>query len=343
VFNPAFISIQGKQYLVVRVDERISDQPKCNNAEVKGMKHLRVPYVHLDNCVGIGTSLVQVPSSFDPDNESILPDSARIHPTDLAGPELMLCFISHLRLADVNGNAVAVRTDSLVFPSDPFTQFGCEDPRATTLEDLHIVTFNGIGRFGATGWAAAISSNGAVERKWMLFGPDHKHCALFPGRIKGRYIVLTRPLTRSTVSCDGIWVQTSPDLVNWGSPCPLILPRPKCWDSVRVGPGASPLRIPNGWLLLYYGVDQQFSYHIGAALLEHEEPQRVIARANVPVLSPCLPWERNGRRADTVFGCGAQLLEDGGTVRIYYGAADTHIGAADLKLKDLNKVLKPIQ
>ena len=176
----------------------------------------------------------------------------------------------------------------------------------------------------------------------MLLGPDHKHCALFPSRINDNYIMLTRPLTRSTVSCEGIWITKSPDLEFWSSPKPLLLPRPNMWDSIRVGPATSPLMLPDGWLLLYYGVDNSHSYHLGAALLSSTNPLRVIARTATPILSPILEWERNGRRADTVFPCGAQFFCNNNKIRIYYGAADMYVGAADLNVPSLMAELKEI-
>jgi predicted GH43/DUF377 family glycosyl hydrolase len=113
------------------------------------------------------------------------------------------------------------------------------------------------------------------------------------------------------------------------------------WDSIRVGPGPSPILLPTGWLLLYYGVDRQQCYHLGAAILDCADPAKVVARSSVPVLSPILPWERNGRRADTIFACGSQLLPGNEIIRIFYGATDMFIGAADLRIKDLEKVLVP--
>jgi predicted GH43/DUF377 family glycosyl hydrolase len=81
------------------------------------------------------------------------------------------------------------------------------------------------------------------------------------------------------------------------------------------------------------------SYHVGAALLDRSNPTIVLARSSTPVLSPLLIWERTGRRADTVFPCGLEILRGMEYLRLYYGAADTSIGAADVRLDALLETL----
>lgn len=333
--NPAFIEIDGKPSLVVRIDERpLSNESKaqvcCSN-----FKSLSVAYLKFNQPDFLGICQIQVPPLYDPYRESVLPESVRHNANGASGPDLLLSFISHLRIAEIHDNSIVMSETPAIFPFNHFSQFGCEDPRATTLDDKHFVTFNAIGKFGGTAWLASISSTNESAIMRMLLGPDHKHCALFPSRIRDKYIMLTRPLTRSTVSCEAIWITDSPDLEYWSSPTPLLLPRPNMWDAVRVGPATSPLMLPEGWLLFYYGVDNTHSYHLGAALLNTTNPLRVLARTATPILSPILEWERNGRRADTLFPCGAQFLRNNNTIRIYYGAADMYVGAADLNVSSL--------
>ena len=254
---------------------------------------------------------------------------------------LYLTFMSHLRIGRIVGNTVVIDPSPAIFPSDRFSQYGCEDPRAVNLDGIPYATFGAIGQYGATGWLAELSETGSVHSKHMILGPDHKHCALFPSRVGNKYILVTRPLTRSTISRESVWILCSKDLKNWGTPLPLLEPRAHMWDCVRVGPGPSPILLPSGWLLLYYGVDSDYCYHLGVALLDRSDPTQVVARSAYPILSPVLPWERNGRRADTVFSGGINLLADGATMRIYYGASDTYIGAADISISALDQALVP--
>ena len=98
-----------------------------------------------------------------------------------------------------------------------------------------------------------------------------------------------------------------------------------------------PIRTNEGWLAIYHGVDRTcngYIYRLGVMLLDLEDPSRIIARGGMPVLWPDRPYEMQGRVPNVTFGCNA-LLEPDGTVRIYYGAADTCVGLATAKLDDL--------
>ena len=237
---------------------------------------------------------------------------------------------------DLNGIQPRISDKPIVFPDDVFNEYGCEDPRATILEGRPVVTYTAVSRFGTTIWFARLGNDYSFQDKTILLGPDHKHSALFPEKIGNYYYMLSRPLSRTYIRSSGAWLFRSTDLISWSMPFPILMPRPNMWDSIRVGPSASPLLTPHGWLFLYYGVDNEDSYHVGAALLDKIDPYKVIARSNIPILSPLLDWERMGRRADTVFSCGYEVLnnkED--TIRIYYGAADTYIGSAEISVSFL--------
>ena len=339
VLNPTFIAIEGRRYLIVRIDERpvaVSEQSRNMTRE-----SFKIPIARVDTACGSRIQVVEaeVPESYNPEKEPILPKSVRHAVQDKGGPDLLLSYLSSLRCVRLLGTKHAVDSKPLAFPDNEFSQFGCEDPRATLLEGQPVLTYTSVGRFGATAWFARLTEQCALRGKTMLLGPDHKHCALFPEKIGQAYCMLSRPLTRLYIQSNGIWVYKSPDLLHWGEACPILLPRQAQWDSVRVGPCMSPLETSEGWLLFYFGVDSEDSYHVGAALLDRNDPSRVIGRAGVPILSPILDWERVGRRADTVFPCGAEFSTEKDSVRLYYGAADTCIGAANLSLSTLWNVL----
>ena len=250
-------------------------------------------------------------------------------------------YVSHLRIAELSDGIAKVEGSPLIYPDDDFSEFGCEDPRAVILEDTLLVTCTALSQYGATSWLARLDMDGKLQDKKMLLGPDHKHPTLFPEKIRDSYCMLSRPLVRTYIRSNGTWMHRSHDLIHWGSPSPVLMPRDDMWDSVRVGPCASPIPIKMGWLLFYYGVDSENSYHVGAAILARENPAHVISRTPIPLLSPVLEWERNGRRADAVFSCGFEYLEEVETFRLYYGAADTSIGSADIKTSVLYDALAP--
>jgi len=333
VLNPAFVSLDDRRYLVVRVDER----PLISASNHKGAS--KDPSSTLVARVNIVSSELEfydvaTPESYSPEKEPILPEKVRLAEVGSRRPDLLLSFISHLRVVELDGPQPLVRSAPDVFPTDEFSEYGCEDPRATVLDGHGLVTYTAISRHGATAWLCRLK-DGRIDGKRILLGPDHKHASLFTERVGGYYYMVARPLSRTYLRSSGIWLFRSTDLAHWGAPAPLLLPRDGMWDSQRIGPCASPVLTPAGWVLFYYGVDEEDSYQVGAVLLDPLHPNRVIGRSTVPVLAPILEWERIGRRADTVFVCGVENLLEAGLIRLYYGAADTCIGLAELKTSTL--------
>lgn len=117
----------------------------------------------------------------------------------------------------------------------------------------------------------------------------------------------------------------------------LMAPRAE-WESLKIGGGAPPVRLPYGWLLLYHGVslregvdEKRVCYCAGAAVLDLRDPTRILYRSPYPVLEPETPQETQGTAPSVVFPTATDL-RDGGTLDVYYGAADSVIGAARLSI-----------
>jgi predicted GH43/DUF377 family glycosyl hydrolase len=122
------------------------------------------------------------------------------------------------------------------------------------------------------------------------------------------------------------------------SQSPFILPRQGMWDDQKIGLNTVPIRTDRGWLLLYHGVSSEGSvYRLGAALLDIDHPERVLARSDAPLFEPEMDYERVGIVPNVVFPCGAILLK--GKLFIYYGGADRVVGIASIRLSALLKNL----
>jgi len=179
----------------------------------------------------------------------------------------------------------------------------------------------------------------SVERFEIVRHPEDKNAALLPHRIDGRWVLLHRPVTQFGGSRGEILLSRSADLVSWSAPERVLQPRDGAWwDSLRIGLGPPPLLTEHGWLLVYHGVKDTVSgqlYRVGLALLDRDEPTRVLRRLPNWVFAPLAPYERSGDIPNVVFPCG--LLHDPATgeVRLYYGAADDSICLATAKLGDL--------
>ncbi len=256
-----------------------------------------------------------------------------------ARPEVRdyLTQISHLRVArSIDGAHFTVDQVPAVVPTDSFEEYGCEDPRATLIDGVWHITYVSVGSIGITTSRLTTTDFRSFERQGIMFLPDHKDVALFPGRVQERYVALTRPMPSSFNRVLGIWIAFSDDLVGWGGHRPLALPRPGMWDGVRTGAGTVPFRIPEGWLELYHGVDSEGQYAMGGLLLDAQDPARVIARSPEPILTPDRDYEQSGFYRNTVFSCGhVPLDENAARIRVYYGAADSCMAAADFKVKEI--------
>lgn len=245
--------------------------------------------------------------------------------------------ISHLRVArSKDGVHFVVDRLPAVSPVDSFEEYGCEDPRATLIDGVWHITYVSVGSLGITTSRLTTTDFRSFARHGLMFLPDHKDVALFPSRVQGRYIALTRPMPSSFNHVLGTWIAYSDDLVCWGGHLPLAMPRPGMWDALRTGAGTVPFRVPEGWLELYHGVDAEGQYAMGALLLDAEDPARVMARSPEPILTPERDYEQSGFYRNTVFSCGhVSLDDDGSRIRMYYGAADSCLAAADFDVKEI--------
>jgi predicted GH43/DUF377 family glycosyl hydrolase len=241
---------------------------------------------------------------------------------------------SHLRVArSLDGIHFAVDDRPLIQPSTIWDAYGCEDPRATLLDGVWQVTYVSVGPLGVTTSRLSTSDFRTVERHGLLFMPDQKDVALFPGGAGGRYAALARPMPPSFGRVLGIWISFSDDLIHWGAHAPLALPRSGMWDELRTGAGGPPMQVADGWLEIYHGVDRLHHYALGALLLDASDPSRVIGRSAVPILSPQADYECTGATHHVVFTCGAVPLgTDEKMIRVYYGGADSCVAAADFEV-----------
>jgi predicted GH43/DUF377 family glycosyl hydrolase len=110
-------------------------------------------------------------------------------------------------------------------------------------------------------------------------------------------------------------------------------PRAGFWDERKIGGSAVPFKTDQGWLEIYHGADRDNRYCLGAVLLDAKQPEKIIARAEKPILEPEADYETEGFFGNVVFSCG--LLYEDDKLRIYYGVADTSIAYAQISLQDV--------
>ncbi|MFC1650599.1 glycoside hydrolase family 130 protein [Candidatus Latescibacterota bacterium] len=212
-----------------------------------------------------------------------------------------------------------------------YEEYGVLDPRIVQVENTYYISYDAYGPHGDRLGLACTVDFKTVERLGLISAPDTKCGVLFPRKFNGKFARLERPWEGRS-----LWISYSDDLKYWGSAEVVMTPRGGFWDNSRIGAAAPPFEIDRGWLSLYYGVKQTSAgplIRIGATILEAENPSSVIARTNVPILSPREEYERIGDVPNIVYTCGAIYESD--LVKIYYGAANSCICVGVAEVQDI--------
>lgn len=181
-----------------------------------------------------------------------------------------------------------------------------------------------------------------VDPRVLLWEKD---AFLFPKKFGGRFALVHRVLPDMQI----VYFDDFAELTSrafWESYLRRlsdhVLLEAECWYETRsIGGGCPPIETEEGWLLIYHAVQDSHegkTYHAAAALLDKQNPQKVLGRLSHPLFSPTESWEREGIVDRVVFPTGATVFD--GRLYIYYGAADTHVAVASVDLAQLLNVLK---
>ncbi|MGO9567229.1 MAG: glycosidase [Desulfomonilaceae bacterium] len=222
--------------------------------------------------------------------------------------------------------------------------WGIEDPRVTWVDDagLWVIAYTAYSQAGPLVSLATTADFNKFERLGSVMPPEDKDAAVFPVKFKGRYAMLHRPVAMCPGAGAHIWISFSPDLKHWGDHQVLIpAKRGGWWDANKIGLAPPPLQTPEGWLILYHGVRQTVTgsiYRLGLALLDLDDPTRVLRRSDRWVFGPDASYEREGDVGGVVFPCG--WIAQGDEIKVYYGGADTCVALATGNLSDLLEFMK---
>jgi predicted GH43/DUF377 family glycosyl hydrolase len=315
VFNCGVIRFEGDVLLMLRVAER---PLSLNENEVRT--------VYFDHEVD-----EIVVKSFDKNMPGIgLHDSRYIYTPE----RIFLSSMSHFRIArSKNGIDFTIDETPCMLPSNVYEMYGIEDPRITEIDGTYYINYSACSTIGGVTTCLATTTDFITfEKKGVIFTPDNKDVAIFPEKINGKYYALNRPISAEYKLKD-MWIAESPDLVCWGNHKFLMSTREGYWDNGRIGCSAVPFRTEKGWLEIYHGASKENRYCLGAVLLDLNDPSKVLARGENPIIFPEADYEINGFFGNVIFNCG--VLNEDGIVKIYYGAADTFIGYAEIQLQDI--------
>ena len=172
---------------------------------------------------------------------------------------------------------------------------------------------------------------------------DDRDVILFPEKINGRYAMLRRPLQYTGehygTEKAGIWISYSDDLENWDSTQLIIKPE-YSWENLRIGGSLPPIRTPEGWLVIYHGVEMinegnnTVIYRTGAMLLDMNDPARVLKRSKRFIMEPETYYEKFGLYIpNVIFPTGGYV--ENNILNLYYGVCDTAIALASIEIDEL--------
>lgn len=199
------------------------------------------------------------------------------------------------------------------------------DPRVTRIGDDHYVTWCN-GYHGPTIGVARTRDFRHFEQLENAFLPYNRNGVLFPRKIDGKFAMLSRPSDTGHTPFGDIFYSDSPDMMYWGHHRHVMSRGGQWWQGAKIGAGPSPIETSEGWLLFYHGVMSicnGFSYSMGAALLDLDQPWKVRARLNQALLTPEAPYELAGLVPGVCFPVGCLCDAGSGRIALYYGAADT--------------------
>jgi predicted GH43/DUF377 family glycosyl hydrolase len=222
--------------------------------------------------------------------------------------------------------------------TNPEEIWGIEDPRITYIPEqrAYYIAYTSYSRGGPVVSLASTRDFVTFERLGSVFPPEDKDAALLPRRIGGDWVMIHRPMDPHVAH---IWISFSPDLLHWDRHQTMLEARQGAWwDANKVGLSCPLIETPEGWLMIYHGVRVTAAgslYRLGLALFDLHHLERCLLRGDEWVFAPEEEYERQGDVDNVVFPCGHTIGDDGDTLSMYYGAADSCIALATASIRSL--------
>jgi beta-1,4-mannooligosaccharide/beta-1,4-mannosyl-N-acetylglucosamine phosphorylase len=216
------------------------------------------------------------------------------------------------------------------------------DPRVCKIDNEYYVSWCN-GYHGPTIGMAKTTDFKTFYQLENAYLPFNRNGVLFPRKINGKYVMLNRPSDNGHTPFGDIFLSESEDMIHWGRHRFVMGAGGQWWQGTKVGAGPNPIETSAGWLMIYHGVLNTcngFVYNIGAALLNIDEPWKVLYRTKRYLLNPEMPYETTGKVPNVVFPCAALVDAPTGRMAIYYGGADTYTCVAYAQVDELIDFVK---
>ena len=237
------------------------------------------------------------------------------------------------------------KRNPIIKPEFDYETFGCEDPRVVKINNIYYLTYVGNDHGRTPGDICLATSEDLInwEKHGEIIQPSHdwnrskiKAGVIVPEKINGNYIMYFLGEKKAWETSIGI--AFSDDLIKWEELVsePVIVPRKGYFDSKGIEPGATPMVMKNGILLIYNGWDKKHIHKTGWVLFSKEDPTKVIERCKKPIIEPELDFEKKGFAENVTFAEGIIFFK--GIWYLYYGAADKYIGL--VTIRDFEKLFQ---
>lgn len=254
--------------------------------------------------------------------------------------------IPHIYLGrSANGIDWTIEKEKILFTDKagkPFPPRYAYDPRLVRIDDTYYVIWCQ-DFYGAAIGMAKTTDFQTFTRLENPFIPFNRNAVLFPRKVNGNYLLLSRPSDSGHTPFGDIFLSESPDLEFWGRHRHVMGRGSAWWESVKIGGGAAPIETTEGWLLFYHGVSSTcngFVYSIGGAILDIDNPSIVKYRCRNFLLTPEEWYEERGFVPNVAFPCATIQDAASGRIAIYYGAADSYVGLSFTTLDEVVRYIK---
>ena len=225
---------------------------------------------------------------------------------------------------------------------NPFIPKYAYDPRLVKVDDTYYVIWCQ-DFFGAAIGMAQTKDFLTFTRIENPFLPFNRNAVLFPRKINGNFVMLSRPSDSGHTPFGDIFVSESPDMEFWGRHRHVMGRGSSWWESLKIGGGAAPIETSEGWLLFYHGVAgtcNGYVYSIGGAILDIDNPSIVKYRCKNFLLTPEEAYEETGFVPNVTFPCATIHDAATGRIALYYGAADSYVALAFTTAEEIITYIK---
>ena len=237
---------------------------------------------------------------------------------------------------DEKGIQFVDETGQPAIPESPF------DPRLVKVDDTYYIIWCYMDHGSAVGMAWTKDFK-TFTRLSDPFLPHNRNSVLFPRKIGGNYVMLSRPSDTGHTRFGDKFLSESPDMIYWGKHRNVMSKGNLWWENLKIGGGPAPIETNEGWLVFYHGVANScngFIYSMGGIILDIDNPSIVKHRCEAFLLTPEEWYETCGHTPNVCFPCATLHDPDTGRIAIYYGAADTYVAVAFTQLDEIVEYIK---